>query len=149
MAGINGVAIKRAIHTRLVAAPTLDGVRVDRHLDLSSSPNEYVYFGELEFDHRYVTSRGGGSRYPREEIAYLYVYIEVWEYGGDIDAVEDRAVEIGEVLEHVLAEDPNLSGLPGVIYGGVAGGDLFPETSVKNAVGVTLVYRLQFESRLS
>lgn len=149
MAGLNGVAIKRAIHTRLVAAPALDGVRVDRHPDLSVELSEYVFFGEIEFEHSYPLSRGGGARHSRDETAYLFVYIEVSEYGGNIDAVEDRALEIGEVLEHTLAEDPNLGGLPGVIYGGVTSGDVFPETGIGNQVRVTLVYRLKFESRLT
>lgn len=148
MAGTNGVAIKRAIHTRLLAAPAFADVQVDRNLNTKNTPREYCYFGEIEFDQEYPVSRGGGTRFPRDETAILYVYIEVWQPGDDLDAVEDRAVDLGEALEHVLAEDPNLGDLPGVIYGGVTSGELVPETT-GNGVGVTLVYRLKFESRLT
>jgi hypothetical protein len=148
MAGINGVLIKRELHTRLTGAAALAGVKIDRNFDGKTTPREYVYFGEIEFEHSYPVSRGGGSRFPRAEVAYLYCYIEVWQPGDDLDAVEDRAAEIDEVLEHVIAADPNLGNLPGVVYGGVAGGELLPETT-DAGVGVTLTYRLTFESRLS
>jgi len=148
MAGMNGLAIKRAVHARLAAATELQDVQVDRHLDEHVTAHDYVFFGELEFDHRYVTL-GGGPRRERDETCYLHVYVDVWNHGNDLDAVEDRAVEIGRVLEELLAEDPGLDHLPGLVYGGVASGEFFYETGVKGRVGVSLVYRLMFESRLT
>ncbi|MDF2968364.1 MAG: hypothetical protein K0Q93_2142 [Nocardioidaceae bacterium] len=150
MSGTNLVAIKRAVFERLAAAQQLAdmGAEVAYAFNPRSQPRIYVYLGAGTFEQEYITLRGGGNRVPREEVAFISAYVEVWEPGSNMLDLDQQAVEMGTVLEEILAADANLDDLPGVVYGGVSGGDLVQEHTDSGA-GVTLEYRLRFVSRLN
>jgi hypothetical protein len=155
MAGTNVVAIKRTLIALLSESEELTS-RAELGISYSPRfrdiPREYLYLGAAEFDHTYAGHKGGATRLPRDEVAYIDLHIECWAPGGIQEELDQAATEIGLVVEHLLASNFNLAtngtGLAGLTYGGVTSGKLTPVTD-DDGTGALLSYRLRFTSRLN
>ncbi len=74
-------------------------------------PSEYVWIYEGTAERQYKTLRGGGSQVPLEEDVEISLRVFVVKGSDSTKPSEERAVAIAEVVEEVLRDDPDLSGL--------------------------------------
>lgn len=143
MAGTIAVACKRALFTRLATRPRLKGVQLAYSWP-GNVERECVYGGGARSTQEYAAASPG--RKPRNETALVDVHIYVRLPGGDVEAADVRAMELGVVVEEELADDVTLGGLvPGHGYGGVASidGDYMQDD---DAVTAIWSYQLRFRS---
>lgn len=147
MAGTNAVAFKKALFDALAEAPALEGVQVSYGYPGDDAERELIHGGRVEGPQSYATIRGGGGRFPRDEELTVKVNIVVTKPGADPYEVELRATELGTVVEELLAGDPDLTGLTGIVYSGIA--NLFVDSDVDDdgAFGL-LVFDVMVKSRL-
>lgn len=148
------VALKRALFAKLTAPGVFDDdVDVHYALKVRHAGRKYIYLGRAVFEQQYVNHRGSSARLPREETVLLNVFVEAWQPGAEQEDMDDVVVELGQVLEHLLASNANLStngtpDVPGLVYGGVAGGELDGYDN-EAGVGSILSYQLRFLARLN
>jgi hypothetical protein len=148
MAGTNAYAAKRKLIDLLAASPLTDaGVSVayswpgdDR------AGRECVYGGPVTWSTRPLAMRGGG-RMPRREDLTVPIHVDVSKPGAEGAEVEARAVEIGTVVEELIAADTTLSGVPGLQLAGISGGQLAHAFEDELAFAV-LTYQVTFLSTL-
>lgn len=147
--------VKRALFERLRDSVELRALDVT--VAYSPAPRDesrrHVYLGRAVFEQKYANHKGSAPRLTREETVIVNVFIDVWDYGADQQDMDELAFEIGAVVEHLLSGNANLTtnntpDVPGLSFGGVAGGELEPyETD--QACGAALSYQLQFNARLT
>lgn len=148
-------ALKAALFTRLSNAAELRELDVDVSYSpkMRDAPRRHLYLGKAVFEQEYRNHKGSSSRLTREETVIVNVWIEAWAPGAEQQEMDELAFEIGAVVEHLLAGDANLTtdntpDVPGLMYGGVAGGELDP-FDVDGACGALLSYQLRFLARLT
>lgn len=108
MSGTVGPAAKREIIARLAALPALSGVQVTYSISRDLE-RESIYLGKVGGPVTPAAMRAG-SRLTRREDLILQLVVWVRTPGEpDVEAAEDRAVEIGRSVEEMFAGDPTLS----------------------------------------
>lgn len=147
MAGTNAVVFKKALFDALAAAPALEGVQVSYHFPGNDPERELIHGGAVEGTQNYPIIRGGGGRFPRDEELSVKLHIVVTQPGSDPYEVEFRATELGTVVEELLAGDPDLTGLTGIIYSGISNVFLDSDVDDDGAIGI-LTYDVLVKSRL-
>lgn len=146
MAGTNAYAAKRALFDALAASDALAGVQVAYSWPGANAEREIVYGGRVTWATVPLAMRGGG-RMPRREDMIVALHVAVQRPGADADVVEARAVEIGTVVEELLAADTTLSGTSGLKLAGISGGELDSADEDESSMAV-LSYRVSFLSTL-
>ncbi len=144
MAGTNAVACKRELFRRLAAAPRLKGVQVAYAFPGRDIQRECIYGGGARTTQEFAAA--SPARKPRNETALVDVHVWVRLPGGSVEDADARAMEIGVVVEELLADDVNLGGaVPGLAFGGVNSidGDYMADD---DAVTVIWSYQLRFRS---
>lgn len=138
--------VKKAVFDGLAAAPDLAGVNVDYAYKASNHADQYVYGGKMTSQINYANMTS--ARKPRDEHLAIDVHITVRKPGGDVVDTDARAVEIGGVVETLLADNVTLAGIvTGLRWGGVTGIDMTYALD-DDAVETEAVYHLTFSSRL-
>lgn len=145
MAGTSAVAVKQALLAAIQTALTGSGVQSAYAWPGGTEERELVYLGTAEFEQTYRTF-AGGARVSREEDVTVAVYIAVTKLGVTFEETEERAVEIGALLENALAANPTQSGA--ALNFRVDGGDLggFTEDEFTTSV---LSYEVSATSHLT
>jgi hypothetical protein len=117
MAGTAAVAAKKALFDALVAktgaGQPLDRVQVAYSYPGKTMQRECIYFGRLRIDQTlstFASPNVGAGRQPRTEIATITVVVVTKNIKHDQYAADARAVEIGTVLEELLAGNPTGDG---------------------------------------
>lgn len=147
MAGTNAVAFKRALIARLENSPLLEGTKVSYFWPGDDDNRELVHLGTVEGVQDFALFRGGGARLPRNEELVVKLHVVVTKPGTDPDEVEARATEIGAVVENVLASDPELDDIEGILYSGITG--IFLDSSFDDDGSIALLtYDIRVKSRL-
>lgn len=149
MSGTNAAVVKKALADQLTARfaskPEVSDVRV------SYSPpgrieREHVYLGKATFIQA-PEGAGMGQVLARQETLTVAAQVYVRIKGGEQEEADARAVEIGGVLEQLLATDPSFLALPSVMFAGVASGEL-DSGDDDDAVLALVTYELTFLSML-
>jgi hypothetical protein len=112
MAGSLAMQTKAAIKTGLVAlqASTLAGVQVG-YGPPRDQKRESIWLGKVTGDQEISAGRSG-TRTTRDDKFVVELHIQVRKPGVDCAEVEDRAVDIGVIVEEYLAGvGPVVSGL--------------------------------------
>jgi len=145
MSGTSVVTVKQTLLAAIQTALTGTGVQTAYAWPGGTEERELVYLGTAEFEQTYRTFAGGG-RVSREEDVTVAVHIAVTKLGVTFEETEERAVEIGTLLEHSLAANPTQSGaaLNFQIAGGGLGG--FTEDEFTTSV---LSYEVSATSHLT
>lgn len=146
MAGTSVITVKRALLAALDVALTGTGVQVAYSWPGGTEERELVYLGNAQFAQQLHTFRGGG-RIPRKEDVTAIVHVVVTKLGvASFEETEERAAEIGALLEDALAANPSQSGaaLLFTVNGGDVGG--FTEDEFTTSV---LSYEVAAESILT
>lgn len=117
MAGTAAVMAKKALFDALAAKSAvgqpLDGVQVAYSFPGKTLQRECIYFGRTRIDQTFSTFASpsvGGGRQPRTEIATQTIVVLAKNISSDQYAADLRAVEIGTVMEDLLAADPTAGG---------------------------------------
>ena len=149
MAGTNAVAYKKALTDAVAAAPQIIADDIQVGYDWPGHvERELIHGGRVEGAQSYPVSRGGGGRFPRDEELTVALHIVVRAPGGTIYEAELRASEIGTVVEELLAANPALTDVAGVIYSGIAGIELESDYDDDDAIA-DLTYQVLLKSRLT
>lgn len=148
MAGTAAAAAKAALFELLAgqsgAGQPLADVQVTYQFP-GQLQRDHVYFGRVRFDQEFSTFRVAGGQQPRTEIATVSMYVGAKRIDSDQQAADERAVEIGGVLEELIAADPTLGGRFQVVF--VESGDLEPNLD-DDGVWATLTYSVTVQSEL-
>lgn len=142
MPGTNAVAAKKALIARLQTDPSLEGIQVTYAWPGKRAERELVCGGKWRF-----AQRRGGYGSAREEDLTLDLFILVRTPGADLAEVEDRAVEIGALVEAVAADPSWWGDVPGLKLAGVTSGDSNPGIDDDSAV-CELAYHVACTSTL-
>lgn len=151
MSGTNIVAAKAAILALLQAAPALAGVQVEYTFPGRTLERETIYGGKITFQQDYSTFASPtvtSGRQPRRETAVLSWHIEVRQADLDAPGADLRAVQLGGVLEDIIASDPTLGGQSGILALAITSGDL-EQVQDDDAVSSVLGYQITVRSDLS
>ncbi|MFJ8818207.1 hypothetical protein [Amycolatopsis thermoflava] len=149
MAGSNMVAAKAALIDKLAAAPELAGVQISYGWPGRTLERECIYGGRIRFTNEYLAFAAAGvndGRIPRLETATISLYVVVRAMDSDQHAADTRTVELGAVLENLLAADPRLGGI--AMAAAVESGDLEPLID-DDAVAAQLTYEISVRSELT
>lgn len=148
MAGTAAASAKKAIYDALKAkagpGQPLDKVQVSYTFP-GNPERACLFFGRARFEHDWSTFAAGGGRMPRTEVATITVVIYARDIGGDQYLADVRAVEIGTVLEELLAADPTAGGA--VLVRRVESGELEPLHD-DDGVVASLSYSVTVQSEL-
>lgn len=147
MPGTNAVAAKKALIDALDAAPALADVQVAYAYPGHDPERELIHGGRVEGDHTYPVS-GSGPRFKRDEDLTIKLHIVVSKPGATPYDVEVRCQEIGVVVEELIAGDPDLTGVTGLLWTGITAVDLDSDSDDDGAIGV-LTYDVGARSRLT
>lgn len=107
MAGSAFVSVKKALRDALQAHQSLDGIQVeygwpgDDKLD-----RERIWLGRVRFDHDPASMKAG--RVFRNEEGTVDVFVDAEVIGGSPEEADERAQALGQVIEEVVADNPNL-----------------------------------------
>lgn len=155
MAGTNAVKFKRALivglGTRMAGIPSVAAVQVAYKYPGRTVEREVVHGGRVEGDQRFPVMNGGAVRIKRHEVLTVKLHIVVHAPGDEAEEAEVRAVEIGTVVEELLAADPifALTDLGGqMIQAAITALDLDSDEDDDAAIAV-LTYDIECESRLN
>lgn len=123
----NMVAVKIALHERLTrdlgADPDTERVQV-YYNPPGKIEHEAIYLGQAQFEQA-LAGGSGPDGIARQETVTQNVHVYVRRRGDrDTMRADQRAAEIGEKLERMLARNPSLEGVPGVMFAGIASGEL-------------------------
>lgn len=148
MAGTHVVEVKKALVAGLQALAVDDG-------DLEGVTVEYAYKPDRTLRERIYTGRATGQHEPanmhpgrtsRDEQMTFELVIVVEKVGGSAEDAEDRAVEIGTVVEEYIGD--NRKGFAGAEWMVVEGTvDLVPMFNDSGALAV-LTYTVSYYARL-
>lgn len=143
----NAYSAKRALITVLAADSRLAAVQVEYSYPGHAVDRELVHAGRAEASQSYPLSAGGRARLPRDEALTVRLCIVVSKPNTSAEECEQRCVQIGTVVEEIVAT-ATLTGVEGLIYGGITGLDLDSDDHDDGAVGV-LTYDVFYKSRLT
>lgn len=151
MAGTNAVAVKKAVFDRLTAASALQTsplyqVQID-YAWIGHADRERIYGGRVPFEQEFAALGRASGRVSRNELATVTLFIEVIKPGATVEETDQRATELGTVVEELIAGDPTLADITNLLYGGVTSGELDYELT-DDAVASVLELHLAFRSRL-
>jgi len=146
VSGTAAYRAKKAVLDLLAAQPDMEGVQVSYGWPGRTARREVLYAGHADWNTELLTFAPAGGRNQRKEEGTAEFHIYVRKPGGDYEAAEARAVEIGAVLEEFLAGNP-LSGVDGLKLGQVEGGSLI-SAPTDDEIEVVLSYRVGFLSTL-
>lgn len=149
MAGTNAVKVKQALVALLQAAPELEGIQVDYAFP-GEIERDCIYLGRVTFSQEFMAFKGA-TRMPRKEQANVSLYVRSYAPGVKSEGAEERAAELGEVVEHILAADPRLesSPVPGLKVARVTGGELLSAEEDEGTGIAILTYRISVTSQLT
>jgi hypothetical protein len=112
--GTTIVAVKRALRDGLALRPALQGVLVNYGDPGDRGRREQIWMGRIQrADQEPVALRQG--RRKRDEDYDLWVHIDVASKVTPEDN-EARAIEIVQEVESLLADDPSIGNVPGVLW---------------------------------
>lgn len=138
------LAAKKALFDRLTAHAVkplpLAGVQVSYAWPGRSPLRECVYGGGVRFTR--VSAGHDGDRELWLETASVGLYVRVAKTAVDVEVTDQRAVEIAEVVETLLADEPRLAG--GFTYTAVTGGSADYSVDDNGPVSI-LAYQVQFQ----
>lgn len=145
MATSNAQRVKAAIIGALADAPGLSGVQVAYSLPRSPE-REVVYGGGIDVDQKIGTGRSSEGNTTRDEDASIDLHVRVQLPGEDCEAVEARALELGEAVEsHLALTTPDVLGL---LDASVSGYELVSGVDDDSAIAV-LTYHIQTTSYIT
>lgn len=146
MAGSAVVAAKKALIAGLAADPNLDGVEVTYAWKRGSKKRERIFCGRAQATQEPASLKSG--RTFRDERMIFDVTVVVEMPGGSAEAVEERAIELGTIVEEWVADNRTLDGVTGLNWAVVTGLDL---TSMFNDNGhlAELVLQVTYSARLT
>lgn len=155
MAGTNAVAVKRALVEALRAAPEIEafddpGVQVE-YAYPGEIDRHAIYLGRVTFTHSLMAFKSATApRIARDERGTVRLYIRAYVPGDRGEQAEERAVEIGTIVEQLLAGNPRQddSGVPGLLLERVVSGELL-STADDDAGIAMLIYQVEFRSQLT
>lgn len=150
MPGTNAVVFKKALVALLRAAPELDGIQIEYGAgDLGDVERDCMYGGRTTFRQTLLVFQAG-ARIPRKEDGTTAWYARSYQPGKTQAEAEQRAVDLGLILEHAIAADPRLqaSSIPGLLITTLARGDLIGGSDDDAAWGL-LTYQIDFQSQLT
>ncbi|MBB4702574.1 hypothetical protein [Sphaerisporangium siamense] len=105
---------------------------------------EHVYLGAARFGHEPAAM---GQVLARQETLTVTAHVYTRIPGGKQEEADGRAVQIGTVLEQLLAADPSFRILPEVMFAGVTSGELDGGDD-DDAVVAVVNYELTFRATL-
>lgn len=150
MAGTVAVAVKKAIRDglRTALATPFPTVEVSYGWDPNSHSAERVFFTDARFDHDPASLKTG--RNFRAEDATLELRVVAMVIGGAHDEAEQRAADIGRVVEEFVADrKSNELGVTGLQWLRMtSGGTLRGGVTDRGSVG-ELTYRIAYHARLT
>lgn len=154
MPGTNIVAAKKALIERLAAllavVPGMEEVQVAYTWPGRDPERECVYGGPGNGDQRPVTFQPTGGRIQRDEQVTVTIHIEVCRPDGDAVAGDQRAAELGTVLEEDLAANPTMAGaVSRLLHIFVASVDLLEPSVDDDGVTCGIDYDIGFRSYLN
>lgn len=124
MSVTNTAVAKLALLDHLRALPGLQGVQIAYGYPARDLEREVIYGGAGRYS-RTINAMGGGmGGLSYQETVTVDLHIQVRIPGGEVEQAEARAIELGAEVEEFLGANPRLSELPGLLYGGVTGGEL-------------------------
>ena len=143
----NAYAAKKATIDRLSSAPSLADVQVAHTYPGKNPERELIYGGRVTFESQRI-GLGGLSGPQRAETVKVTLHVEVVKPGATPEELEERAAEIGGLLEDALLSF-ELPGVPGLMQaiptaGALNSGPVDDETSVAQ-----LDYEITFSSHLT
>lgn len=144
MAGTNAHAAKQRLIDLLDASTSLVGVQV-AYSPPREIERECIFAGKVSGPVELAAMRGG-ARLMRTERLTLRLYVEVAAPGDDVAAAEARAVELGAVVEELVAGNPTLNDLADLKLAQVAGVELDSGVDDESAYA-RLVYEIEFVSQ--
>lgn len=149
MAGSLVVAVKQALIDALQGmtgdAEDLEGVAVRYAYRSDTSERERIWTGRARATHTPSSLKSG--RMFRDEDMTFDLTIVVEKVGGTAEDAEDRAIEIGTVVEEYIADNKTL-GVAGVKWVRVASAELTPLMNDRGAMA-ELVYSITYQARLT
>lgn len=145
MSGTRAYAARRALIDLLENSDDLEGVQVAYSWPGERAERECIHGGRATFQHEAISMRAG-ARIPRLERLTLPLHVVAQMPGGTVEDAEERATELGEVVEHILALCPPLSddGLFGLVSGGRLDSDIDDD-----GAWAVLTYTVLIQSRLT
>lgn len=146
MPGSNAVAAKAAIVARLQAAPALTGVQVAYAWPGKRVERECIFGTKIRWDDEYLAFAKAAGRMPRLETATITFVVFVVDSSHDFEAADRRAVELGTVLEELVAGDPRLSDT--TLATAISSGDL-EALEDDGAAVAQLTYEISVRSELT
>ena len=114
MAGTIMATFKARLLTQLQANATLSGIQVSYGDPGGSQRRESVFLGDIETNDHIAESLSSGRRRRIEEFT-LECFVEVSSKPTP-QACEERAVELANAVETVLADDPQLDNLSQLMW---------------------------------
>lgn len=138
MATTSTVPAVRAALVSLVGAG-LAGVSVTygRPMD-KVLPREAVWVGDVTVDQRVPVMTAGRKR--REESYRVEVTVSVLNARGTLQTADERCFTLVDAIENVVADDPTLGGIDGLIHATVAGiRSPVPEFAAEGPVALAVV----------
>lgn len=144
MRRVGAVAAKRALLSLVADIPALQGVQRQYEYNVRTAEREVVFCGSAEFDRDQADMATG-----RSQDLTVALHVLVTALGGSAEDAEDRAEEIGGLIEDALAADNRLTdrGVPGLLQATIAGGQIQPAQNDDGAIA-ELVYRVTFRAHL-
>jgi hypothetical protein len=114
MATISTVpAVKKALYDALTAG--LGGVQVSYgHPSAALVERQVVYVGDVQMDYSVPVMRAG--RQPRQEEFTVEVIVNVAPARGEPSEAEAEAFALLAAVEDVVADDPTLGGVDGLLW---------------------------------
>lgn len=149
MAGTNAVAYKRALINAIAAFPALATVQVAYSWPGKQPDMECVHGGRVEGQQNYATFAGGRARLPRDESVVIRIYVVVRMHDADDGYdIEQRLAELGQAIEDGIAGNPQITGVPGLLYAEITGLQMesYPDDDAWQGA---LEYQITVRSRLN
>lgn len=145
------VGVKKALRDLLETSPRLDDVQVSyAYPGDDTIERECVFFGDALFDHEPAGMRAG--RTPRNESAEFELVVQVIGKGQDAEWCEERAIEIGKVVEETVADNRVFGGdvANGIsVYAVTIRGGTMRTRAVEQGNATQLTYKVRPDSRLT
>lgn len=146
-------AFRAALYNALVAkqttgtpTPPLSGVQVSYGEPVTSQKERVVFGPAVEGEHEPVALKDG--RRKRDETYRMDVVVTVSSKAHPIQS-EARAAAILGVVEDVLADDPDLSGTPGVLWAIPTGVEMDTGYSPEGTPKTEATLRVEVRARLT
>ncbi|MEU4576610.1 hypothetical protein [Nonomuraea sp. NPDC023979] len=133
--------VKQAVYARVAA----DLAAIPETAEVQVS---YAFPGDVERECVYL----GSSRFSRrrmglgadEETLSVNLHVYVRHPGAAVEETDERAVEIGGVLEAMLSAAPSMPGVDGVMFASVESGELdggFEDDAAVSVLDYVLTFR--------